>query len=368
MNLSRTIVQLYGISAALAACFGVAMAVDVAFSPSGLAKSTIPAVVLIDGTTVTGDHVAGSGFIVESSGMIVTNLHVIRDLKRASVKVHNGDVYDDVRVRAFDERKDLAIIQIPAYGLPTLRLADSDSVGSGDPVALVGNPLQLEGTITTGVISGVRTSELGYRVIQTDAAANPGNSGGPLVDARGFAVGVLCFKITGSENLNFVIPMNYARGMLASGDSYTLAEMRARLTNDVPIIGTTQFPTRWKSLTSGNTKLVRVVGDHVYVETVMSAEAAAQGMFSTMDLMKQDSIYVGTARAPHVCLMRDGLNGQTWWKFCPAEDSPCTITLFTPTRIEGFGEGFKSDDPNFDCYRCRVRGPAQRETFVWIPE
>jgi hypothetical protein len=259
-------------------------------------------------------------------------------------------------------------VQIPAYGLPVVHLADSDSLQPGDPVALVGNPRELEGSITTGIVSGIRSSELGYRVIQTDAAANPGNSGGPLVDDRGRAVGVLCFKLAESENLNFVIPSNYVRGLLGTRSDLSLEAMRTQLAGSTLLSTTSTFPRRWKSLTSGTVKVLRLEGAHLYVETEVTPEQKANGMFSTADLVKRDSLYVGTWRRPHACVMRDGYSGQSWWKWCPAEDSPLTITLFSPTRIEGIGEEFKGEDPNYDCLRCRARGPAEKSTFVWIPE
>ena len=191
--------------------------------PSEIAKRTIPAVVVIKSQTSKGQGTA-SGFLVDSSGTIVTNFHVIDGATALAVKLVGGDVYDQVRVRAFDQRKDLAVIQIPAFGLPTVPLGNSDSLAVGEPVVLVGNPMGLEASVSSGLVSGIRDAG-GFRVIQTDAAANPGNSGGPLVNAQGQVVGVLSFKMRGAESLNFVIPVNYARGLIASSGSLSLAEV-----------------------------------------------------------------------------------------------------------------------------------------------
>jgi trypsin-like peptidase len=210
-------------------CLGFAGGVNAQPTTAEVAKSTIPAVVLIKATGPAGET-SGSGFLVDAAGTIVTNLHVIQGGTALAVKLASGDVYDHVRIRAFDERKDLAVIQIPAFGLPTVPLGDSDAVQVGDPVMLIGNALGfLEGSVSTGIISGVRATETGFRVIQTDAAANPGNSGGPLVDAAGRVIGVLSFKLRGTESLNFVVPINYARGLLATNESMTLAEFTQRL-------------------------------------------------------------------------------------------------------------------------------------------
>ena len=93
----------------------------------------------------------------------------------------------------------------------------------------------LEGSLSSGIVSGIRELDDGSKVFQTDAAANPGNSGGPMVDAEGKVIGVLTFKLRESENLNFVVPINYARGLLAvcgrSGALYsdTVCTVRSRL-------------------------------------------------------------------------------------------------------------------------------------------
>ena len=92
-------------------------------------------------------------------------------------------------------------------------MGNSDIVQQGQSVMLAGNPLGLTGTVSTGIISAVRIED-GTKVLQTDAAANPGNSGGPAVNARGEVIGVLTFSIRGGQNLNFIIPINYVRGLL----------------------------------------------------------------------------------------------------------------------------------------------------------
>src|SRR5207244_3756258 len=125
-----------------------------------------------------GSEWAGSGFVVDPSGTIVTNLHVVKGLVTARVKLANGDAYERITVRAYDDKKDIAILQIPGFGLPTVRLGDSDRVEPGAPVVLIGNSLGfLEGSASTGIVSAIRPLD-GYRVFQTDAAASHGNSGG----------------------------------------------------------------------------------------------------------------------------------------------------------------------------------------------
>ena len=140
---------------------------------------------MIKGTTVDQKTVAGSGFIVDSSGTIITNLHMIQNLENGAVRLASGEIYDRFVVRGFDSRRDLAVIQIPAFDLPTVKLGNSNDVKVGTGVVLIGNPRGLEGSLSSGIVSGIRELDDGSKVFQTDAAANPGKSGGPMVDAEG---------------------------------------------------------------------------------------------------------------------------------------------------------------------------------------
>ena len=194
-----------------------------------LAQEVLPAVVEI---RIVGDSggSSGSGFIVSPEGKIVTSLHVIAGATTGSVRLATGEVYDSFAVLSFDLRRDLAIIQIPGFDLPVVKLGNSNDAQPGDPVAVFGSPQRLQGSMTTGIVSGIRTLEAGFKVLQTDAAVNPGNSGGPLTNTSGEAIGIVDFKLKDSENLNFAIPVNYARGMLGnSANPVTLAEFRLLL-------------------------------------------------------------------------------------------------------------------------------------------
>ncbi len=195
-----------------------------------VAKKALPAVVMIRGKEEAGAF--GSGFIVSSDGKIVTALHVISGLSSIKVQLPNGDTYDNAMVIGFDQQKDLAILKIPGFDLPTVELGNSNHIAPGDPVTLLGNPKGLTGTVTAGIISAVRDSidGSGFKVIQTDAATNPGNSGGPLLNAAGLAVGVISSRLTGAEGLNFAVPINYARGMILDPkEPITLKALQARL-------------------------------------------------------------------------------------------------------------------------------------------
>ena len=172
--------------------------------------------------------------IISSDGKIATNLHVIEGLRHAGVELASGEKYDSFSVLAFDPRKDIAIIKIPGFDLPTVPLGNSNSVQVGEPVLVVGSPLGLQGSVTTGVVSSIRDDPAngGFKVMQTDASVNPGNSGGPMVNRQSEVIGIVTFKIRGSENLNFAIPVNYLRGLMESpASAMSLDELRLKVSN-----------------------------------------------------------------------------------------------------------------------------------------
>ncbi len=167
-------------------------------------------------TRETNANSLGSGFIVDSSGHILTNSHVVENASKITVKLRDGRVVDAVVVGT-DPKTDLAVLKIKNPELPALRLAQYDDVAVGDWVAAFGSPFGLEETMTAGIISakgrGLGSGSLGT-FLQTDAAINPGNSGGPLVDMHGEVVGVNTTIGThgrGFSGIGFAIPARTAQ-------------------------------------------------------------------------------------------------------------------------------------------------------------
>lgn len=336
------------------------------FDSASITKKVSPAVVLIKGTTDKGD-VLGTGFIISSDGKIATNLHVIRNLRNGGVQLGSGDKFDSFSVLAFDERKDIAIIKIPGFDLPTVALGNSNDIQIGEPVLIAGNPLGLQGSVTTGVVSSVRDepSGGGYRVIQTDASANPGNSGGPLVNRQSEVVGIVTFKIVGGENLNFAIPINYLRGMMDTLVSpMTLQEVQAKLANQPDVFNADTLPARWKSLQTGTTKIIRRDGDRIYVETVMPDQEKAAGCFNLAELQKEDDTFVGTGRSScvcqykHIALILSNRFTIQW---------DIEIGKIGSSRIEGRAKQPPAN-AKFDCQRGTYSKPLEWQAFSWIPE
>jgi S1-C subfamily serine protease len=157
---------------------------------------------------------SGSGFIISSSGQILTNSHVVDGADDVTVTLKDGRTFDG-KVLGEDPVTDVAVIKIDANNLPTLSLGNSESLQPGEAVIAIGNPLGLNNTVTSGIISatGRSSSDIGAsdkRVdyIQTDAAINPGNSGGPLLNARGQVIGMNTAILRGAQGLGFAIPIN----------------------------------------------------------------------------------------------------------------------------------------------------------------
>lgn len=169
-------------------------------------------VVLIEVDGASGSR-QGSGFIVDPDGRIFTNQHVIEGAESVRVKLASGDVFERVEILGVDERRDIAVIEIPGFDLPALPLGNSDSVHVGQPVIAIGSPLGLENTVSSGIVSGRRREPGGYSLLQITAPTSQGSSGGPVITDGGQVIGIAVSQIRDGQNLNFAVPINYARGL-----------------------------------------------------------------------------------------------------------------------------------------------------------
>jgi S1-C subfamily serine protease len=182
------------------------------------------------GSTQSGEAV-GTGFVVGSDGLILTNYHVVEGASSISVTLSDGHSYAATLVK-FDSSGDLAVLKIGATGLTALPLGDSSTVQAGQSVIAIGYALDLQGspTVTTGIVSSTsRTVQAlddngtngpvlrTYKdALQISAAINSGNSGGPLLDYNGKVIGISTAGVQGANNIGFAIPIDHAKSLIAS--------------------------------------------------------------------------------------------------------------------------------------------------------
>ncbi len=187
-----------------------------------------PAIVAIYAADGGGNVAQGTGFIVRSNGVILTNFHVIRGAQQAIVKLRTGEVYDRVWVLDYDAFRDLAVLKIQATRLPTVQLGPSEDVDVGDVVIAIGNPKGMEHTVSDGIVSAKRVVE-GTEYIQMTAAISPGSSGGPLYSARGKVIGITTLTRADAQMMNFAVPLKYALPMLdaSEAEKKTVAQVTA---------------------------------------------------------------------------------------------------------------------------------------------
>ena len=161
----------------------------------------------------------GSGFIVDASGQILTNAHVVNGADTVEVTLKDGRSFKG-RVLGEDQTTDVAVVKIQANNLPVVAIGNSDALRPGAWAIAIGNPLGLDNSVTAGIISainrsssqvGVPNERVGF--IQTDTAINPGNSGGPLLNSHGEVIGINTAIISGAQGLGFAIPVNTAQGI-----------------------------------------------------------------------------------------------------------------------------------------------------------
>ena len=216
----------------------IMMILDLYFSSSVLAMedckqsipdiyaSKSPAVVQISALTINPyrmddriNLVTGSGFIIDSQGLIMTNSHVVFGAQSLSVTLNDGTNLQ-AKLLGADPIFDLAILQIPTPNqgkLPMLTLGNSDDTRPGDEVVIIGNPMGLDRTITSGIVSAInrvlnnRPRMLSLPMIQTDAPINRGNSGGPMLNRCGDVIGIASAILGDAQNIGFAIPSNLAR-------------------------------------------------------------------------------------------------------------------------------------------------------------
>lgn len=159
---------------------------------------------------------AGSGFIIDQKGHILTNAHVVSGADEIKITLKDGRKFDG-KIIGQDSALDLAILKIEGKKLPSLKLGDSSKIRPGEWVIAIGNPYGFANTVTVGIISATGRSldNLGKKnLIQTDTPINPGNSGGPLLNLNGEVIGINVAIVSGAQSIGFSIPINSAKEVI----------------------------------------------------------------------------------------------------------------------------------------------------------
>lgn len=164
------------------------------------------------------DTGSGSGFFLTSDGVVATNFHILGDANDAVVVLQSGELVPVSSVLACDDIRDYCIAKIAAADTPFLLLGDSDAVRVGEPIVVLGNPLGLNFSVSTGIISGIRDYEVAGPMLQFTAPISSGNSGGPVLNMFGEVLGMTQSSYTSSDvqNVNFAVPANALRESVES--------------------------------------------------------------------------------------------------------------------------------------------------------
>jgi serine protease Do len=172
-----------------------------------LIKKIAPAVVTVVGFNAQGKPIRiGSGFFVDAQGHLITNLHVIKGVARAVVKLPKGEIYPLTEMVALDEKADIVklAVHLPG-GSPHYLTVSNIRPEVGEHVVVLGSPLGLEHTVTDGMVSAIRTARNRGEFLQISAPISPGSSGGPVVNMKGKVIGIATFQVRG-QNINFAVP------------------------------------------------------------------------------------------------------------------------------------------------------------------
>jgi len=177
----------------------------------------------------------GSGFFVKQN-IVATNLHVIEGAARGYAKIVGKKTkYDVEGIAGIDTKRDLVLLKITGVKAPSLSFGDSRSIAVGDEIYVIGNPMGLEGTLSKGIVSGIRKVEVDT-LFQITAPISPGSSGGPVLNIKGEVIGVAVASFKEGQNLNFAIPGSYLGPLISKVASITSLSAKARVKQQKSIL------------------------------------------------------------------------------------------------------------------------------------
>jgi hypothetical protein len=208
-------------------------------SATEIATKCAPAVFQVLLLSKTGDTIrSGSGFFINSSGLAVTNYHVIENMTSAKIKMTDGKFYKITGVYDYSEKNDLALIQVEGSNFPYLELGDSALAVTGANIYAIGYPLAIDQTVTPGTITNASHTEDDINYIMINASISSGSSGGALLNSAGKVLGVTCAYYSGGQNLNLAVPINLLKDLSETKALVTLSTLFTRTFTYYPVYST----------------------------------------------------------------------------------------------------------------------------------
>ncbi|MDH3455539.1 MAG: trypsin-like peptidase domain-containing protein, partial [Gemmatimonadota bacterium] len=206
-------------------------------STAEIASRSVPATVTVLTVDVYGDTIGqGSGFLLDSLGLVVTNWHVLKGAVTAAIELPNGARYEDVRFVQGDSLADIALLGIAASGLPTLSPCETEP-RVGEPIIAIGSPLGFTGTVSVGIVGATRV-ENGVDLLQLSLPLSPGSSGGPVLDGNGCVVAVAAAYVEEARHIGFATPIRYVMQLLDQpATDRTLEDVFRTGASDVALAG-----------------------------------------------------------------------------------------------------------------------------------
>jgi S1-C subfamily serine protease len=269
------------------------------YSTEELFQLASPAVVLVEVYDQEGHKRGlGSGFAASANGSVVTNYHVIRGASRATAKFADGTFAPVLGVVAYDPGHDVAVIKVQATSPPTLKLGDSDKLRVGDHVVAIGSPLGLQNTLSEGIVSAMRSG-----LIQMSAPISPGSSGGPVLNPTGDVVAISVATIMSGQNLNFAVPVNWAKRYLSETPARSLADVAQENTVVQSVL---KGPV---SIAAGQMQTVRIpFNPNVMSNAELHGEINSNGGFGgqvTLSLYRDSQLIYNCPRQTHCAIHED---------------------------------------------------------------
>jgi S1-C subfamily serine protease len=201
-----------------------------------IAELATPSVVIVENYNEDGEKAGqGSGYVVSSDGVVITNYHVIRGAKWLAIRQPAKDPQRTDSLLGYSIEHDVAAIQVSAGSFPALSTEATEQVKVGDHVTAIGAPLGLENTVSEGIVSAVREGN-GIHIIQTTASISPGSSGGPLLNDSGKVIGLTTAQMLNGQNLNFVVSSRHIADLLNQKRQVSLSDLlnETRVTDPLP--------------------------------------------------------------------------------------------------------------------------------------